>query len=248
MSDYGWKPYVPVAKRRAQAENQIKKVRKAGKSLEPVIITTRTMATTFWGKAWCKNLEAYSDHQNRLPRARTYVRNGAIIDLKINSGRVIAQVIGSKRYQVEIDILPLPNATWHELIEACTGSIESLVELLQGQFSKAVMGHICDTKTGLFPSPAEIKFVCSCPDSAQMCKHVAATLYGVGARLDVDAKLLFILRQVDANDLLTAQTGNITENKKIPKASRILSDASLNDIFGIELAAIDTPNLTKGNS
>jgi len=241
MSDGYWKPYVPVAKRRAKAQAQADKAIKSGKALEPIVITSRAIATTFWGKAWCKNLETYSDYQNRLPRARAYVRNGSVIDLKILPGQVMAEVIGSRRYHVEISISPVPQAQWHDLVKDCTGSINSLIELLQGQFSDAVMQRLCAPNKGLFPTSEHIRFVCSCPDWANMCKHVGATLYGVGARLDTDPKLLFALRQVDINDLLIISGSDITNPQKSPATSRVLSNDALSALFDIDMTGIETP-------
>ncbi|MBS0390863.1 MAG: hypothetical protein JSR23_06830 [Proteobacteria bacterium] len=232
---WGWKPYVPVAKRRAQAERVVQKASKAGQSLSPVKVEGRSIANTFWGKAWCENLEAYSDFENRLPRGRSYLRNGSVIDLQIAPGKVIAKVMGSSLYQIEIGIKPLPPAQWQTLVAHCTGSIATLVELLQGKLSQAVMTRLCDRKQGMFPTPGEIDLGCSCPDWAQMCKHVAAVLYGVGARLDEKPELLFVLRQVDAHDLLTAQAGVLSTPKKMPAKARVLEDAALADVFGIDL-------------
>lgn len=241
---YGyWKPYVPVAKRRARAAVQIQKAINNGGPYDPIIVTTRSIAHTFWGKAWCKNLETYSDYQNRLPRARSYVRNGSVIDLQVLPGKVLAQVVGTRHYQVEIHITPLLDDQWKALVKDCTGSIASLVELLQGHFSEAVMQRICSPGKGLFPTPKEIRFTCSCPDWADMCKHVGAALYGVGARLDSDPKLLFTLRQVDANDLLTAQTTAVTTAKKAPRQSRVLSEDALSDVFGLDMGAQDAPQI-----
>ena len=241
---YGyWKPYVPVAKRRARAAVQIQKAINNGGPYDPIIVTTRSIAHTFWGKAWCKNLEAYSDYQNRLPRARSYVRNGSVIDLQVLPGKVLAQVVGTWHYQVEIHITSLPEDQWKALVKDCTGSIASLVELLQGHFSDAVMQRICSPGKGLFPTPKEIRFTCSCPDWADMCKHVGAALYGVGARLDSDPKLLFTLRQVDPNDLLTAHTSAVTTAKKAPRQSRVLSEEALSDVFGLDMGAQDAPQL-----
>ena len=235
MGNGYWKPYVPVAKRRAKAAVQIQKAINNGGSFEPIIVTTRSITHTFWGKAWCKNLEAYSDYQNRLPRARSYVRNGSVIDLQVLPGKVLAQVVGTRHYQVEIHITPLLEDQWQALVKDCTGSIASLVELLQGHFSDAVMQRLCSPGKGLFPTPKEIRFTCSCPDWADMCKHVGAALYGVGARLDSDPKLLFTLRQVDANDLLTAQTSAVSTAKKAPRQSRVLSKQALSDVFGLDV-------------
>ncbi len=235
---YGyWKPYVPVAKRRAQAEKAVAKAKKSGQDMQPVRIEGRAIAKTFWGKAWCDNLEAYSDFENRLPRGRTYVRNGSVIDLKIEPGKVRARVVGSSLYQIEIGIAAVPASQWKSLAKECTGSIASLVELLQGKLSKAVMERICQPKTGLFPAPKDIQLNCSCPDWATMCKHVAAVLYGVGARLDAQPELLFTLRQVDANDLVTQAAEVSVKTRKTPARSKVLDDAQLADVFGIEMDA-----------
>ncbi len=235
MGYYDWKPYVPVAKRRAQAERAVARAGKAGQQMQPVRIEGRTIAKTFWGRAWCDNLEAYSDYDNRLPRGRAYVRNGAVIDLRIEPGKVLAQVMGSSLYQVEIAIDTVSESHWRALVQACAGSIASLVELLQGRLSKAVMERICAPRTGLFPSPSEIRFDCTCPDWASMCKHVAAALYGVGARLDQAPELLFTLRGVDANDLVAAAAELPIETAKSPATGKRLDDALLAEVFGIEL-------------
>ena len=233
---YGyWKPYVSVAKRRAQAEKAATKAKKAGKDLQPVCIEGRAIATTFWGKAWCDNLEAYSDFENRLPRGRTYVRNGSVIDLKIEPGKVRALVVGSSLYRIEIGITAVPSARWKLLAKECTDAIASLVELLQGKLSKAVMERICQPKTGLFPTPKDIQLGCSCPDWATMCKHVAAVLYGVGARLDAQPELLFMLRQVDASDLVTQAAEASVQTRKTPARGKVLADSQLADVFGIEM-------------
>jgi len=208
---------------------------KAGQDLRPVVIEGRAIAKTFWGKAWCDNLEAYSDFENRLPRGRAYVRNGSVIDLKIEPGKVRALVMGSSLYKVEIGIATLPDTHWKSLTKECTGSIASLVELLQGKFSKAVMERICQPKTGLFPAPKDIQLNCSCPDWATMCKHVAAVLYGVGARLDAQPELLFTLRQVDSNDLVTQAADLPVRTKKSPAKGKVLDEAQLADVFGIEM-------------
>lgn len=233
----GWKPYVPVAKRQAAARQALEKAKKAGSACEPVALKSSKIARTFWGKAWCDNLEAYSDFANRLPRGRSYVRNGSVIDLKIEPGKVIAQVMGSSLYRIEIAIAPVPAAQWSRLVDECTGSIASLVELLQGRLSKPVMERICAPGTGLFPAPKEIRLGCSCPDWASMCKHVAAALYGVGARLDEKPELLFVLRQVDAGDLLATQAAALPAKAKKAATSRVLDDAALADVFGLDMAS-----------
>jgi len=238
MGYYGWKPYVPVAERRKKAEKSAAKAKKAGATLSPVTAATSrgAIAKTFWGKSWCDNLERYSDYANRLPRGRAYVRNGSVIDLKIKEGEVQAQIMGSSLYKVAVKITEVPKKRWQSISADCAGSIDTLVELLQGKLSKAVMERICKPSAGLFPAPKEIEFTCSCPDWASMCKHVAAALYGVGARLDEKPELMFTLRGVDAKDLVTQAGAGLPKSKRAPAAGKVLDDALLADVFGIEMA------------
>ena len=238
MSFYGWKPYVSAAERRKKAEKAAARAKKAGANLSPVAASRGAIAKTFWGKAWCDNLERYSDYANRLPRGRTYVRNGSVIDLKITEGEVQAQVVGSSLYKVAVSVIAVPGKQWQSISADCAGSIDSLVELLQGRLSKAVMERICRPNTGLFPAPQEIQFSCSCPDWASMCKHVAAVLYGVGARLDEQPELIFTLRRVDAKDLVTQAGAGLPKSKQRPTAGKVLDDALLADVFGIEMADV----------
>jgi uncharacterized Zn finger protein len=236
---FRWKPYVPAAARRQTADRTVAKMRKEGRMLSPVAASRGAIAKSFWGKAWCRNLERYSDYSNRLPRGRTYLRNGSVIDLRIGSGEVTAQVMGSSLYRITVNIRAVAVANWQAIARDCARSIDTLVELLQGQLSTSVMERITRPGTGLFPSPKEIAFSCSCPDSAAMCKHVAATLYGIGARLDVEPALLFALRKADAKELIARAGEGETPGGKLPDAGRILDSSKLADVFGIDFGGID---------
>jgi uncharacterized Zn finger protein len=233
--DYGWKPYVSVAARRRKAEREMRKRAKKGHAVSPVVIEGRAIARTFWGKAWCDNLERYSDFSNRLPRGRTYVRNGSVVHLQIAPGEVSAMVSGSDIYEVAVKVSAVPKAGWTSICTDCAGAIDSLVELLQGRFAKGVMERICQQTTGLFPAPAEIQFSCSCPDWASMCKHVAAVLYGIGARLDEQPELLFELRKVDHRDLIAKAGKGLSLSKKGPAQDRVLAADGLSELFGLDL-------------
>jgi len=232
---WGWRPYVPVAQRRANALRELAKRRKKGEAVAPVVIEGRTIVKTFWGKAWCENLERYSDFANRLPRGRTYVRNGSVIDLQIAPGKIQALVSGSSIYEVEVKVTPVAKGRWHSICADCAGGIDSLVELLQGKFSKGVMERICRQNAGLFPSPKEIALSCSCPDWASMCKHVAAVLYGIGARFDEQPELLFRLHNVDHAELISKAGAGLPLSKTAPAAGKILKSDDLSAIFGVEL-------------
>ena len=234
--DFGWRPYVSAAARRRQAVLAVRDLKKSGRALAPVTVAGRKIATTFWGSAWCDNLERYSDFANRLPRGRTYVRGGCVIDLQINAGEVTALVSGSDIYEVRVKVAAVAADHWRRLCRACAGGIDSLVELLQGRFSNAVMQQLCAEGSGLFPTPREIEFTCSCPDWASMCKHVAAVLYGVGARLDHQPDLLFTLRKVNGQDLLAGAATAVSRAPKAPKTAKVLATDDLAGIFGVELA------------
>jgi uncharacterized Zn finger protein len=231
-----WRPYVPVAKRRQQAARFAAKLAKNGRKVRPVQIEGRTIASSFWGKAWCDNLESYSDFANRMPRGRTYVRNGSVVDLQIAAGRIHAIVSGTDIYEIEIETDALEKKIWKTLIRECAGQIGSMIELLQGKFSHDVMRILARPKTGLFPSPKEIHLSCTCPDWATMCKHVAATLYGVGARLDQEPEIFFTLRQVDQTELVTvASTAKGLSRKASARRGKTLAADNLGEIFGIEM-------------
>ena len=237
MSRYygGWAPYVSVAERRKKAEREMAKLRKKGHPISPVMISGRTIAATFWGKAWCKNLESYHDFENRIPRGRTYVRNGSVVDLQIASREVKAMVSGSSIYKVSITIETVSKKKWQSICGDCAGGIDSLVELLQGRFSKGVMERLCRQDTGLFPKPSEIAFDCSCADFASMCKHVAAALYGIGARLDQKPELLFRLRAVNENDLVANLDTGLSLSKQRPAAAKVLKEKDVAELFGLDM-------------
>jgi uncharacterized Zn finger protein len=236
---YGWRPYVPVAERRAKAARETAKLaKKTGRAASPVVLDGRKIASTFWGKAWCDNLEAYSDYANRLPRGRTYVRNGSVVDLQISKGNVSALVSGSELYRIVIKIKPLAPVLWKSIQAECAGKIDSLIELLQGKLSSSVMQIVTRFEKGLFPTPTEIDLDCSCPDWADLCKHVAASLYGVGAKLDQNPALLFLLRGVDPADLISKASAAeaVRQTAATTDGAPVMSEAEVADVFGIELA------------
>lgn len=230
-------PYVPAAQKQYRNEKMAAKLSKDGRALQPVIITGRKIAMSFWGKAWCDNVESYQDYSNRLPRGRSYVRNGAVVDLQISTGKVTALVSGSSSqpYEITIDISPLAPERWEALKKKCLGKISSLLALVQGKLPQEILAEFCNRDTGLFPSPKEIKMSCSCPDWAALCKHLAAVLYGIGARLDEDPKLFFTLRGIKENDLIGKEViGTLTEGV----SSEIATD-NLANVFDMELDSLD---------
>jgi uncharacterized Zn finger protein len=238
--DYDWyPPYVSVAEREKKAQREVTKRTKKGETLNPIKVLGLKIARTFWGEEWCTNLESYRDYENRLPRGRSYVRHSSVIDLKIAPGKVTGLVVGTDCYKVTIDITPLSQARWKAVRQKCSGEIGSLLELLQGKLSDQVMRVITDRGAGLFPAPAEIKFNCSCPDWAVMCKHVAAVMYGIGARLDEAPELFFTLRKVDHSELITDLDATELGRKKTRR--KTVAESDLADVFGIEIESNTPP-------
>jgi uncharacterized Zn finger protein len=239
--DERWPVYVSVAERRRKAALAMAKLAKKGHPVAPVKIGGHAITTTFWGNAWCDNLESYRDFENRLKRGRTYVRNGSVVDLQIAPREVKATVSGSSLYKVTVSIGEVPKKQWASICADCAGGIDSLVELLQGRFSKGVMERICRQGGGLFPKPSEIRFACSCPDYASMCKHVAAVLYGVGARFDEKPELLFRLRAVNENDLMARIGEALPLAKQAPAAGKVLETDDVSALFGLDMAEAESP-------
>lgn len=226
-----------AAERKAMAQRKVVQLRQQGYKLQPIgpLKNSRKIATSFWGRAWCHHLEQFSDYETRLPRGRSYLRQEAVLHLAIEPGEIQAMVLGSELYELTIQIDPLPAEKWAELRTACQGQVASLIELLQGKFADEVMALLSDPNEGLFPLPQEIHFNCNCPDWADMCKHVAAVLYGVAARLDESPELLFTLRGVDQSELIALKDASesLTQGQRKSKSRRLSADA-INDVFGLD--------------
>jgi uncharacterized Zn finger protein len=246
MADWGYYKYVPVSTKKARSAKSLERLRKKNPNLAPIQINGRKLARTWWGIAWNTNLERYADYINRIDRGRSYVRNGAVLDLQIKPGKITGLVQGSvsRPYEIEILIQPLKPEAWSTVSQACVGSIQSLNDLVEGKFPKSLSDLFTAKGVGLFPTPREIKFDCSCPDYADLCKHVAAVLYGVGSRLDEDPTLFFDLRQVNINDLISHtlnQTTDLMLEKSRLRSSRTLAvHDNLAGLFGVDFQMPDT--------
>lgn len=229
--------YESVGAKRAKAQLAARKLTDKGSALTPAVVKGTKLASTFWGQAWNKNLERYQQYDNRLPRGRSYVRNGMVIHLEIEKGGIKALVSGTSLYEVSIHIEPLAIARWKALKHKCAGQISSLVSLLQGKIPPSMMELVTAEKEGLFPEPKDIRFICTCPDYADLCKHSSAALYGVGARLDENPELLFQLRGVDHTEIISNASEAIVSDVSLEPSTNLVGD--LSDIFGIELDSFD---------
>lgn len=235
-----------VAELQEKARKAASQARKKGKKYEPVIARTRgsQVCTSWWGKAWCDNLERYADYDNRLPRGKRYVRNGALLDLKIEKGLVRAKVQGSRSrpYSVEIEIDPLSKEKVQSIMDSCSRKVSSLEALANGEFPKE-MEEVITEKGGLFPDPSQIHFDCSCPDWAYLCKHVACVMYGIGVKLDENPFWFFELRGIDTDMLLKKTVENkvaaLLENAQKP-SNRILSQDQVHSLFSSDISFEET--------
>ena len=248
---YGYPKYVSVAEKRAKAERKILQLKKKNPAISPVCVQGNKLAESWWGISWNKNLESYADYSNRIGRGRSYVRHGAVLDLKIKSGKIISLVQGSvsRPYTIEIGIQKIKTPAWENILKKCQGKIDSLHALLDGKLPKSMVDILIDKKDGIFPSPGEIKFYCSCPDSATMCKHIAATLYGVGTRLDQNPALFFTLRGVDMENLVSQaiqkEADQLIKKSKTKTSKRIIQNADLSSTFGIDFDESPLPGIPK---
>ena len=227
-----------VAELEARAKQSSEKAAKKKLIYEPIKpFTRRQICTSWWGKAWCENLERYADFESRLDRGKRYVKNGTVLDLKIKKGRVEAKVQGTRKtpYKVEIRISPLSEEKCGEIIEQCGRRIENMESLIKGEFPLDLK-ELFLAKDGLFPKPKEISFNCSCPDWALMCKHVAAAMYGIGVRLDENPFYFFELRGIDADKFIGVALESKVESMLANAdrdSERIIRDADLTGLFGV---------------
>lgn len=230
-----WWSYEDVREQKKRLQREIAKRKKRGEKFEalPAPAGQKKLCTTFWGQAWCRNLESYQQYESRLPRGRSYLRQGNVYNLQIESGQLSAVVAGSELYDTSILIQPLPKKQWQKIVKSGAGQVGSMLDLLAGKLGDGLMAVLTDKNDGLFPKPKEIRFDCSCPDHADMCKHVSAVLYGVGVLLDTKPELLFTLRGVDQAELLAnASSAAITD---LSANAGDLAGADLSAIFGIDL-------------
>jgi uncharacterized Zn finger protein len=235
---YGYKPYKPVADKKAEAQKKLAKLIKKNPGISPIVIEGRKIAVTWWGAAWNKNLESYANFANRIGRGRSYVINGMVLDLQIGPGAVKAMVSGSRKtpYDVIIRIDKLSDGRWRNIVEQCSRRIAGISDLVEGKFPEDLAQIFLKQESGLFPSPREIHLGCSCPDLADMCKHVAAALYGVGARLDHDPTLFFTLRGIDFSELLKKSVEEKIDSmlkNAGRKSDRTIDDADIAGLFGL---------------
>lgn len=236
MSFYGYFDTPSVAELRQMAKDSLAK----NKDYDPVIFEGNSrskICKSWWGDAWCRNLDRYADWDNRIDRGRSYLRNGTVIDLKMNGGEIYAKVQGSREtpYTVKITIDPINEKKSRKIEKQAAGKIQNIEALLTGTFPESLKEDFFQEGM-LFPSLKEIHFNCSCPDWASLCKHVAATLFGVGVRLDTDPKIFFQMRGINIEDFVEKAISGKLEKmlKNADKITpRIIKDSEIMNLFGV---------------
>ena len=238
-----FRDYVSVGERAARARRKIVQLQKKKKDINPVVIEGNKIANSWWGKAWINHLESYADYDNRVPRGRSYVKNGLVIHLSIKEGEIESMVMGtgSQPYKITISMKKISKKKWDHIKELSRKNISTLSDLLTGNLPKELAQVFSDCNEGIFPTLREISFDCSCPDWASMCKHVSAALYALGSRLDKEISLFFQLRGVDIQDLVQSvvQSESTHLQQIVPTHSAEtleLADSKLAQLFNIKLS------------
>lgn len=230
-----WYDYSDYQESKEDVAREIAARQKRGEVFEAVVTPKgNKLAVSFWGLAWQRHLEGYADYESRLPRGRSYLRQGKVYNLAISEGEVTAEVAGSAIYDVIIKIKPLKKTHWEDLKTKCAGQIGTLLDLLGGKLGDGVLKVITDRDDGLFPSPKEIKINCNCPDPAGLCKHAAAVLYAVGLKFDAEPGLFFKLRAVNPQELL-ALAKDVVALEPAAGDAKVIADDDISALFGIEM-------------
>ncbi len=230
---YNFPRYVSVAEKEATARKVIESLKKKGIDAQPVLPFKGRIASSFWGKCWCDCMESYADYENRLDRGKSYLRHGTVCHLVIDRGKVNAVVSGSSPYNVSVVIDEIEQSRINKLEKLVKGKVSSQLDLLLGKFPKEIQEVIGAPYTGIIPFPKEIKFTCSCPDIASMCKHVAAVLYAIGRRIDSEPGLLFTLRGLPP-DVLCSMAADV--NLEADGGEEALTEnMDLGNLLGIDL-------------
>jgi uncharacterized Zn finger protein len=159
---------------------------------------------SWWAKRWIQVLESF-DIGARLGRGRSYARNGQVLSIAIEKGRVAAKVQGSrpKPYDIAIEVKTLADPEWSKVIDALGRQALFAAKLLAGEMPQEIEPVFAEVGLTLFPAKLQdLKTGCSCPDWSNPCKHIAAAYYLLGEEFDRDPFLIFALRGMTREALM----------------------------------------------
>ncbi len=180
---YGYYNYRPTIK----AKGGIKAQSKRG-----------AFGESWWAKRWIATLEGFNIGA-RLTRGRSYARSGQVLSIDIDKGVIKSKVQGSRPqpYNVTIKVKTLSDADWKLLAASLSTQAIFAAKLLAGEMPQEIEDAFTGAKLSLFPERrVDLKTDCSCPDSSNPCKHIAAVYYLLGEEFDRDPFLIFKLRGV----------------------------------------------------
>ncbi len=237
-----FREYVSVGERSARAQRKIRQLKKKNPNLNPVVIDGKQIASSWWGKAWINHLKHYADFDNRVGRGRSYVKNGLVIHFAIKPGHIESIVMGtsSSPYNIKIKTKKLSPNKWNKMKRLSREHLCTLPELNEGKFPKELKDIFSDRGEGIFPTIKEMSFHCSCPDWANMCKHVSASLFALGSQIDNNIDLFFKLRGVNTSELVQSalkDEAKHLKNRKFEDTAQVLtlSEKKLASLFDIKL-------------
>ncbi len=171
---------------------------------------------SWWAKRWIQVLESFTIGA-RLGRGRSYARSGQVLSIDIEEGLVKAKVQGSRStpYQITIQVKTLDKADWGKLIGILSKQVIFAAKLLAGEMPENIEDAFVEAKLTLFPDKrGDLKTDCSCPDWSNPCKHIAAVYYLLGEEFDRDPFLIFKLRGMERQTLLSLLSGSEAAAKK----------------------------------
>ena len=215
-----------------------------------VKIDGKVISSSWWGQMWCRNIENYSNIRNRLERGRTYIRQNTVKSLSISNNCAESQVQGHSKepYRVIINIKTIEKSKYDNILNKCENSVDNLESLMTGSFPKEYQQFFTDEEYGLFPKSNEIDYNCTCLDyekNMHMCKHIAATMYAIGNKLDNDPLIFFKLRGIDisefSNKILKKETEFVWNNIN-GESNRKINSNDISFLFGVDCDEIDDEN------
>jgi len=179
---------------------------KPKKVKDGIRLESTKMGATWWSKKWISLLDSFG-WSNRLARGRRYARSGQVVNVTINPGVITAKVQGTRSipYDVVISIPPFTTSQWTKIFKELDAQAIYTAKLLASEMPSDIEDVFTRAQVSLFPqSKRDLTTECSCPDSANPCKHIAAVYYVIGEEFDRDPFLIFHLRGRSKEQILEA--------------------------------------------
>lgn len=160
---------------------------------------------TAWGQRFLQALEQGLEPK-RLARGRQYSASHRVPDWAWTGGhlRFSGKNRGTAyygmnepiRFEGHIEISPLPGCLWQAVIPELGNQAGFIARLLLNEIPDSLESHLQARGHSLIPGRygEDLQATCSCPETESPCRHVAAVLVALAARIDQTPLLLFELR------------------------------------------------------